>query len=156
GLRLTRFWNANQARLPGPPADLTLRRPYPVFADIQYMDSGGSSVYNAFQTRLEKRFSRGLTLLHSFTWARGIENVGAWNDPNGSLTPQNAYDFGAERALAGNTIKLNSVTSWVYLLPFGRGKQLMTGAPRAVEALLGNWEFDGIWNWRTGLPLTIS
>lgn len=156
GLNLSRFWNANQARVAGPPSDLAARRPYPSFADVQYMDSGGSSFYNAFQTRTEKRFSRGLTLLHSFTWSRGVENVGAWNDPNGNLAPQNAYDFRAEKALAGNTIKLNSVTNWVYYLPFGKGQAMMSNASPIVNAVLGNWEFDGIWNWRTGLPVTIT
>jgi Carboxypeptidase regulatory-like domain/TonB dependent receptor/TonB-dependent Receptor Plug Domain len=156
GTQLTRFWNPNQPFVQGTSATLAARRPYSQFAEIEYMDSGGSSFYNAFQTRLEKRFSGGLTLLHSFTWARGINNVGAWNDPNGSLYPQNAYDFRSEKGLAENTIKFASVTSWVYELPFGRGRKMLTSAPRAVEAALGNWQFDGIWNWRTGLPVTIS
>ena len=33
---------------------------------------------------------------------------------------------------------------------------MMTSAPTVVEAMLGGWQFDGIWNWRTGLPLTIA
>jgi hypothetical protein len=156
GTQLTRFWNPNQPYVAGPSATLAARRPYPTFADIEFMDSGGSSLYNALQTRLEKRFSSGLTLLHSFTWARGINNVGAWNDPNGSLYPQNAYDFRSEKGLAENTIKLASVTSWVYQLPFGHGRKMLNSAPRAVEAALGGWQVDGIWNWRTGLPITIS
>jgi hypothetical protein len=156
GTQLTRFWNPNQPFVPGTTATLAARRPYVNFAEIEFMDSGGSSFYNSFQTRLEKRFSAGLTMLQSFTWARGLNNVGAWNDPNGSLYPQNAYDFRSEWGLAENTIKLASVTSWVYQLPFGRGRKMMTSAPRAVEAALGNWQFDGIWNWRTGLPITIS
>jgi hypothetical protein len=156
GTKLTRFWNGNQPHLPGTSATLASRRPYPQYSDIEYMDSGGSSSYHALQTRLEKRFSSGLTLLHSFTYGRGLSNVGAWNDPNGSLTPQNAYDFRSEKALAENIVKFNSVTSWIYQLPFGRGRRLMSQAPRLVEDLLGNWEFGGIWNWRTGLPVTIG
>jgi len=156
GTKLTRFWNGNQPHVPGTSATLASRRPFPAYADIEYMDSGGSSSYHALQTRLEKRFSGGLTLLHSFTYSRGLSNVGAWNDPNGSLVPQNAYDFRSEKALAENIIKFNSVTSWIYQLPFGRGKKMMSQAPALVEHALGNWEFDGIWNWRTGLPLTIG
>jgi hypothetical protein len=33
---------------------------------------------------------------------------------------------------------------------------MMKSAPRLVDAALGDWQIDGIWNWRTGLPLTIS
>jgi hypothetical protein len=33
---------------------------------------------------------------------------------------------------------------------------MMTSAPAVTNAILGDWQIDGIWNWRTGLPLTIS
>jgi hypothetical protein len=156
GTHLSRFWNANQPSVAGPSATLAARRPNSGFGDVEYMDSGGSSFYNSLQTRLEKRFSNGLTLLHSFTYARGLDNVGAWNDPNGSLYPQDAYNFANEKALAENIVKLNSVASWVYELPFGRGRKMMTSSPALVNAMFGNWQVDGIWNWRTGLPLTIG
>jgi hypothetical protein len=156
GTHLSRFWNGNQPRVAGPAGTLAARRPNPGFGDVEYMDSGGNSFYNSLQTRLEKRFSNGLTLLHSFTYARGLDNVGAWNDPNGSLYPQDAYNFAVEKALAENIVKLNSVASWVYELPVGRGRKMMTSAPPLVNGLLGNWQLDGIWNWRTGLPLTIA
>jgi hypothetical protein len=156
GTHLSRFWNANQPTVAGTSATLAARRPNPGFGDVEYMDSGGNSFYNSLQTRLEKRFSNGLILLHSFTYARGWDNVGAWNDPNGSLYPQDAYNFANEKALAENIIKLTSVASWVYELPFGRGRKITTSAPPLVEALLGGWQIDGIWNWRTGLPFTIA
>jgi len=156
GTHLSRFWNANQPTAAGPSGTLAARRPNTGFGDVEYMDSGGNSFYNALQTRLEKRFSNGLTLLHSFTYARGLDNVGAWNDPNGSLYPQDAYNFANEKALAENIVKFNSVASWVYQLPFGHGRKMMTSAPRVVDALLGGWESDGIWTWRSGLPVTIA
>jgi hypothetical protein len=33
---------------------------------------------------------------------------------------------------------------------------MMTSATPLVNAMLGNWQVDGIWNWRSGLPLTIA
>jgi len=156
GTHLSRFWNANQPHVAGPSSTLGARRPNQGFGDVEYMDSGGNSFYNALQTRLEKRFSNGLTLLHSFTYARGLDNVGAWNDPNGSLYPQDAYNFANEKALAENIVQFNSVASWVYELPFGRGRRMMSSAPAPMNAVLGNWHIDGIWSWRTGLPLTIA
>lgn len=156
GTHLSRFWNANQPHVAGPSGTLAARRPNPGFGDVEYMDSGGNSFYNSLQTRLEKRFSNGLSLLHSFTYARGLDNVGAWNDPNGSLYPQDAYNFANEKALAENIVKLNSVASWVYELPFGRGKKMLSSAPKLADTVLGGWQVDGIWNWRTGLPVTIG
>ena len=156
GTHLSRFWNANQPTTAGPAGTLPSRRPNPGFGDVEYMDSGGSSFYNSLQTRLEKRFSTGLTLLHSFTYARGLDNVGAWNDPNGSLYPQDAYNFANEKALAENIVKFNSVASWVYELPFGKGRKMMSSAAPFVDAVLGGWQVDGIWSWRTGLPFTVT
>ncbi len=156
GTHLTRFWNGNQARLPGPGTTLQARRPFPAYADIEYMDSGGTSNYNAFQTRLERRFAQGISLLNSFTWNRGIDNAAAWNDANGSLTPQNAYDYNSERGLSANIVKLNSVTSFIYQLPFGRGRRYMSGPSLLTQNVLGGWELAGIWNWRTGLPATVA
>jgi hypothetical protein len=156
GTHLSRFWNANQPHLAGNGGTLPARRPNPGFGDVEYMDSGGNSFYNALQTRLEKRFGNGLTLLHSFTYSRGLDNVGAWNDPNGSLYPQDAYNFANEKALAENIVKFNSVASWVYELPFGRGRRWMSSAPALINGLFGGWETNGIWNWRTGLPVTIA
>ena len=158
GTHLSRFWNANQPTVPGTAATLGARRPNPTVGDVEYMDSGGNSFYNALQTRLEKRFSSGLTLLHSFTYSRGLDNAAAWNDinPGASLYPQDAYNYADEKALAENIVKFNSVASWVYQLPFGRGRKMLTSAPAAVNAILGNWQVDGIWTWRTGLPFTIS
>ena len=156
GTQLSRFWNGNQPTAAGPAGTLAARRPNQGFGDVEYMDSGGNSFYNALQSRLEKRFSNGFTLLHSFTYARGLDNVGAWNDVNGSLYPQDAYNFANEKALAENIVKLNSVASWVYELPFGHGKKMMTSVSPLVEGMLGNWQLNGIWNWRSGLPLTIA
>src|SRR5262249_53214332 len=156
GLHLTRFWNGNQALTPGTSATLQSRRPYPNYADIEYMDSGGSSFYNALQTRLEKRYSKGVSLLHSFTYGRGTDNIGAWNDPNASITPQNAYDFRSEKALSANVVKLSSVTSFIYQLPFGRGRRYMNSSPAFAQTVFGGWEMAGIWNWRGGIPVTIS
>jgi hypothetical protein len=155
GTHLSRFWNANQPNVAGTSGTLAARRPNTGFGDVEYMDSGGNSFYNALQTRLEKRFSNGLTLLHSFTYARGTDSVGAWNDVNGSLYPQDAYNFANEHALAENIVKLNSVASWVYELPFGHGRKMMASVPPVLEAILGGWQADGIRPWRTGLPLTI-
>jgi hypothetical protein len=156
GLHLSRFWNGNQPNAAGTSATLAARRPNPGFGDVEYMDSGGTSFYDSLQTRLEKRFTNGFTLLHSFTYARGLDNVGAWNDPNGSLYPQDAYNFANEKALAENIIKVNSVVNWVYELPFGRNRRMMNHAPLVVDLVAGGWQVDGIWNWRSGLPLTIS
>ncbi len=55
-----------------PNQNLTLqaRRPIQNFAYIEVAFGAGNSLYNSFQTKLEKRFSQDLYLLNSFTWSK--------------------------------------------------------------------------------------
>lgn len=151
GLKLTRFWGGNQARVPGPPA-VAQRRPYPQFNEIQYMDSGGSTRYNALQTRVEKRWSNGLSVLHSFTYGKVLTNAPNWGD--GGSSPQDPYNFRNEWGPDAINVKFNSVANWVYELPFGRGRRMGSNWHRGVDAVAGGWEMAGIFSWRSGLTLT--
>ncbi len=153
GLQLSRFYNANQARVPGP-APLADRRPYPAFNDIQYMDSGGSTSYQSFQTRIEKRWSSGFSFLNSFTWGRVLTNAPNWGD--GGASTQDAYNFANEWGPDLMNVKFNSVTNWVYELPFGRGRRMASNMNRMADGVFGGWEVSGIWTARTGLVNTVS
>ena len=47
--------------------------------------------------------------------------------------------------------------SYVYELPFGRGRRFGTNASKAaLNWLLGGWQFNGITTFQTAAPLTIS
>lgn len=153
GLKLTRFWGGNQARVPGPPS-LAERRPYPAFNEIQYMDSGGTTRYHSLQTRLEKRWSNGLSLLHSFTYGRVLTNAPNWGD--GGASPQDPYNFRSEWGLDQMNIKFNNVVNWVYELPFGRGRRFGSGWSRGLNSVAGGWELSGIYTLRSGMALTAT
>ncbi len=153
GLQLTRFWGGNQARVPGPPA-LALRRPYPAFNEIQYMDSGGTTRYHALQTRVEKRWSNGLSVLHSFTYGKVLTNAPNWGD--GGSSPQDPYNFKNEWGPDSTNVKFNNVLNWVYELPFGRGRKMGSSWNRGIDAFAGGWELAGIFTWRSGLTLTAN
>jgi hypothetical protein len=48
------------------------------------------------------------------------------------------------------------VTNWVWQLPFGRGQRYLNNSNAAAQAVLGGWEFSGIWTWQSGLPVNIT
>ena len=55
-----------------------LLRPYPRFTTVTlYRNNIGHSTYHSFQSRLEKRFSRGLTFSAAYTFSRLIDDAGA-------------------------------------------------------------------------------
>ena len=47
-------------------------RPFPAFGDIQWMENRVLSSYHSLQTRLEKRFSQGLTATVSYTFGKAL------------------------------------------------------------------------------------
>ena len=67
----------NQARPNGPTenASLQARRPIPGFQEIQIAFAGGKGDYHALQVKVERRYTRGLYLLNSFTWSRARDNA---------------------------------------------------------------------------------
>ena len=67
----------NQARPNGPTENATLqaRRPIQGFQEIQIAWGGGKGDYHALQVKVERRYSRGLYLLNSFTWSRARDNA---------------------------------------------------------------------------------
>jgi hypothetical protein len=150
----TRFLNANQALTTGTAATLQERRPFPQFADIQYMDSGATTSFNSLQTRLKRSFANGFSFLHSFTYGRLLFNSGNWLE--GASSPQDSYNYAVEWGLDPSHVKLNSVANWIYTLPLGRGKRLGSGWNRGTDAVFGGWEVSGIWTLRSGFPVTIT
>jgi hypothetical protein len=141
--------------IPGP-GSASNNRPFPQFGFIQYPDNETNANYNAFQFRLEKRLSRGLTVLTAFTYSKSIDNSSGVRAGAGDiLQMNNPYNIGAgERGLSQFNAKFRWVTSGLYQLPFGRNQRFLARSGSFVNALVGNWQFGGILTLQTGMPLT--
>lgn len=125
-----------------------LLRPYPQFTEIVPLySSGAKSRYNALQITGRKRMSAGLMLEGSYTFAKA-EEIG--------MSHQNSYDIDASWALASYDIAHRFVVSYLYELPFGRGRRYFHGASGLVNALVGGWQFNGITTIQSGTPLSIT
>ena len=125
-----------------------LLRPYPQFTDILPLySSGASSIYHSLQVSLSKRLSHGLQLETAYTWSKNID-VGT--------THQNSYDLGADRSITDINIPHRLVMSYVYELPFGRGRRFGTDVHAALNWLLGGWQFNGINTFQSGGTISIS
>ena len=74
GTKLNGFRNLNQrAVITNPDGSQSAgARPYPAFGDIQWMENRVSSTYKSLQMRLEKRFSKGLSGMVSYTWGEAL------------------------------------------------------------------------------------
>jgi hypothetical protein len=109
--------------------------------------SGASSTYNALQVSFSKRYSHGLQLEGSYTWSKTLDNA---------MSHQNSYDILASRAVTDFDRTHRFVVSYIYELPFGRGRHFGSSTPAAVNWMLGGWQFNGITTFQSGTPLSIS
>jgi len=140
-------------------------RPYPAFGDIQWMENRVGASYNSLQTRLEKRFSKGLTGLVSYTWGKALTGApdhistsggGAGFDTGTFKEPQDGNNLRADRGLAEFDVKHRFVASYIWELPFGKGHYFGNNWNPAVDAVLGGWQLTGIHALQSGLGLTAT
>ncbi len=155
GHKLPIPWNINQA-LPGP-GSVASRRPFQGFGAITggFVSSIGNSNFNALQIRAERRFSRGLSFVSSYTWSKSIDNnsgISTGSDSSGNA--QNARNLRAERSLSDFDVNHRWVLSYVYDLPFGPGRHFSSSS-RVASAILGGWQLTGILTLQGGRPFTI-
>lgn len=110
---------------------------------------GFSSSYHALQMKLDRRFSGGLAITTSFTYGKAMSFQGG---DDGGLT-----FFVNERrnyARADFDRTFNFVQSYVYQLPFGKGKKYL--ASNRAGKVLGGWGASAIASARTGTPFTVT
>lgn len=135
---------------------LQARRPIAGFGSISAVLPEGFSTYNALQLKVERRFSKGLYLLNSFTWSKAIDNGSqVLEEPNGNTgTPQNVYDIASNKGIGAYDQPLNNTTSFVYELPLGRGRLLGGNMNKILDAFVGGWQLSGVNTMTSGQPIT--
>jgi hypothetical protein len=125
-----------------------LLRPYPQFTNIiPLYSSGSSSTYHALQVTFHKRYASGLQIEGSYTWSKTLDN---------SMSHQDSYNIRASRAVTDFDRTHRFVMSYIYELPFGRGRRFGANISRGVDVILGGWQFNGISTFQSGTPLSIS
>jgi hypothetical protein len=121
----------------------------------------GNQKYNALQATLHKRFGMGLEYQVAFTYSRGMSDSIGYYGQGGQAGSQSAYwqNLFDQRSEFGPTYfdeKFNFVPSFVYELPFGRGRKMGTNWNKGVDAIAGGWQVGGVYTYHTGFPLTIK
>ena len=117
-------------------------RPFSEFASIQQYQSVAFGSYNALQTTINKRMSKGFTVLAHYTFGRTIDVSAEEGAP---ATPQNVDDFANDKALANFHHKHRFVSSFVWDLPSPYTKGV-------GKWILGGWQANGIYTLQSGSP----
>ncbi|HEX8355368.1 MAG TPA: TonB-dependent receptor [Pyrinomonadaceae bacterium] len=125
-----------------------LLRPFPQFGAVNFVgENVGTLDYNSLQASLEKRLSRGLVGVVSYTFSKNIGALGFLNNQDADVSLARAVtDFDSPHVLS---------VSAVYQLPFGRGQRFFRDAGRAANLILGGFEYSVIASYRSGRPLNL-
>lgn len=121
------------------------RRPFPTYGNINYFDDSLSTTYHSLQASIEQRTHRGLFYLASYTWSKSLSTQNV---------PAVGGNAGREKALSGFDVPHNIAISAGYELPVGRERRFLTNAPAVIDGILGGWQLQGIYIWRSGRPFT--
>jgi hypothetical protein len=106
-------------------------------------NSAGSSRYNSFNLRVQRRFARGVSVMANYMKSKQIDS-NSWL--NGSdLSPETRISpfFRPQRvAIAAS-----------YEVPVGRGRRYQMQS-RLLDTLIGGWQISSTYNFQIGGPLT--
>ncbi|MBZ5659470.1 MAG: TonB-dependent receptor [Acidobacteriia bacterium] len=120
--------------------------------DFTYETSGGDSIYNGLQVRVQRRMSNGLRMLFLYTLGHSIDDASVVGAGHISGLVQDYNNLAAERGNSFFDIRHDIRSTFGYDLPFGdRRHWLRSGAG---AKLFGNWELIGTTQYNSGSHLT--
>ena len=120
-----------------------LLRPYPQFTGISASMNSGFSWYHGLQARAEKRLSAGLSAQYSFSWSKFME----------ATSYLNPTDIQPAKVISDLDRSFRSTVSWIYELPFGKGKHLGSSANPVMSRIISGWQLQGVYTNQSGAPL---
>ncbi|MGH9334947.1 MAG: carboxypeptidase regulatory-like domain-containing protein, partial [Vicinamibacteria bacterium] len=128
---------------------------YPRFTTVSfYRNNVGDTNYHALQMKLEKRFSRGLAFLLSYTRSRLMDDASSVFDatilagPVANYPVADTFNRKLERDYSTGDIPHAFVGSFTYDVPF---------QDDGILGVLGNdWTIAGVATLQSGLPLAVT
>ena len=148
-------WYSYNEPAPAPTGTPRLRFPFPELDPGWTMNGVGNSNYHSLALKFEKRLSNGLTAMSGYTWSKSIDlSSGARAHFGEQQFQQTSYCQQCERGLSVFNVAHRFVTSSLYELPFGRGKQFLSNNALG-NAVLGGWQLSTIVTLQSGTPATV-
>lgn len=125
-----------------------LLRQYPQYTSmLPLFLSGGNTQYDALQIRVNKRLNQGIQLQASYVLAKNFDN---------GTNHQDSFNPMADFAVSSQDVHQRFVASYIFQLPFGRGRHFGSNMSRWEDLVVGGWQVNGITTIQGGTPLQIG
>jgi len=113
------------------------------------MESNSNSSYNSLQVTVNKRLSKGLQALFSYTYSHSLDDYSGSDVSDVTLIPGNMVD---EHNYASSDFdrRHRFVASYVYTLP-----NFYHGDSGIAKRLVNSWDFSGIVTMQSGIPFSL-
>jgi hypothetical protein len=128
--------------------------PFPTLGWTGQIQYSGVSNYNSLQTKLEKRFSRGLSFLATYTWAHALDNSSSAGGLSNGIGVRSYYLLGLDSEYTNSSYDIRHRVTFngSYQLPFGHGRNYLNDS-RLLDLAVGGWQVSGTFTGQTGIPL---
>ncbi|SPF56685.1 conserved hypothetical protein [Candidatus Sulfopaludibacter sp. SbA4] len=105
-----------------------------------------SSTYNSGQVEVRRRLAAGLQLQASYAFSKSLTDA---NTPT-------LRNWGGNKGPTTFDIRNGIKATWIYQLPFGQGRPLLSGAHGVFGKVVGGWEIAGVGRLQSGTPINIT
>lgn len=130
-------------------------RPFPNWGVINTRANGANANYNAFQVEVNHRYKSGITFDSAYTFAKNdADNQGytatSFSGENAGGRTMDALDRAHEYGPVYGTRRNRWITSAIYELPVGKGRQFGSSMNPFADAIVGGWQLSSIFLWQSG------
>ncbi len=121
-----------------------LLRPYNQFSSVVLQsDPAAYTWYHSMQSRIERRFADGWTAQVSYTWSKAMQATEFLNSSD--LMPSEVIsDLDRPHRISG---------SGIWEIPFGHKRKWGADSHKAVNFILGGWQFNALYQHQSGQAL---
>lgn len=123
-----------------------LLRPYPQFDAVNQSRFDGYSWYHSLQAGIEKRFSKGYTLMGNYTLSKFMQATETYQSD----------DLRPVEVISDADRPHRFTFSGIYELPFGKGRTWLANGNAVVDRIIGGWQLSGVYSFQSGAPINFG
>jgi hypothetical protein len=114
----------------------------------QNLTPWGSNQYDAMLVKVEHRFSKGFSIINSFTYSKLFEDT--------SLLGPEIAGIHVEHKLGGEDRPLHLSVAPIWEIPVGRGQRFGSSMSKIANMFAGGWELTGQFTLQSGVPVVFG
>jgi hypothetical protein len=123
------------------------------------LENLGQSGFQALEVSMQRRWRDNLNLMVAYTYSKTLTDADSalpvFSSWHGGGSIQNPYDDKGEKAISNQDLPHVLVISYLYQLPFGKGRTFLNNNKIADE-VVGGWQIGGIHRYQSGQPLSFG